>query len=557
VRTFCVNCSPVLGGEGKTRGVLVSLDDVTQLEHNEAELRKSKEEAEHANRAKSEFLARMSHEIRTPMNAILGFADILRRGYEENEAERQEYLETIHSSGQHLLELINDILDLSKIESGRLEIETSRCSPNTLIGEVVSVLSVRAAQKGIGLEFSWDGAAPQSIQTDPTRLRQALTNLVGNAVKFTEAGGIRVIARLVADKTAPKLAIDVIDSGIGIDPHSLERIFHPFAQADTSITRRFGGTGLGLSISRQIAEALGGAIAVRSEVGKGTTFTLTVAIGPMTGIDVLDPARLDSTTSSTSRGPQRPDATLTGVRVLVADDGESNRKLVSLVLHRAGAVIESARDGREACEMAGRNRYDVILMDMQMPVMDGYTAAATLRRNGIKVPIIALTAHAMRGDEEKCRAAGCSAFLTKPIDMDLLIRTVAEAAGLHESGSNKECSPAIVNCAGPSLQSTLPTDDPEFCQIVEEFIERLRTQVGAIGDAWSKGDLDELASLAHWVKGSGGTAGFPALTAPAKQLEQAAREQRLDEIAAAISQLQDLAARLAVPAVHGTSTIFP
>ena len=202
VRTFSVNCSPILGDQGKHRGVLASFDDVTQLEQKEIELRKSKDAAEGANRAKSEFLARMSHEIRTPMNAILGFADVLRRGYEENEVERQEYLETIHSSGQHLLELINDILDLSKIEAGKLEIELDRCSPHRLICEVVSVLSVRAEQKGVGLEFHWDGLAPESIETDRTRLRQVLTNLVGNAIKFTEKGSVSLVARLLPDGRA-------------------------------------------------------------------------------------------------------------------------------------------------------------------------------------------------------------------------------------------------------------------------------------------------------------------------------------------------------------------
>src|SRR5207248_1455639 len=199
IRSFVINCSPVLGHDGKYRGVLASFEDVTVLEAQKVELSKSKEAAEAANRAKSEFLARMSHEIRTPMNAILGFADVLRRGFEENAAERQEYLETIHSSGQHLLELINDILDLSKIESGRLAIEKTRCSPHQIISDVVTVLRVKAKPKGIALEYRWDGGdagIPETIATDPTRLRQVLTNLVGNAVKFTEKGGVTIVARM-------------------------------------------------------------------------------------------------------------------------------------------------------------------------------------------------------------------------------------------------------------------------------------------------------------------------------------------------------------------------
>jgi PAS domain S-box-containing protein len=563
LRSFSVNCSPVLGGEGETRGVLVSLDDVTRLEQNELELRKTKDEAESANRAKSDFLARMSHEIRTPMNAILGFADILRRGYEESAAERQEYLETIHSSGQHLLDLINDILDLSKIEAGKLEFETSRCSPHALISEVASILSVRARQKGIALLVEWDGKAPATIQTDPTRLRQAITNLIGNAIKFTETGGVRVVARIIRAGRTPKLSIDVIDSGIGMHRGILGRIFQPFSQADTSITRRFGGTGLGLSISKQIAEALGGDISVSSEPGKGSTFTLTIDTGPLDGVAMLDPQAIQSVATST-QNVIRPAARLDGVRVLLAEDGASNRKLISLMLERVGAVIESAEDGQAAVALAMKNTYHVILMDMQMPIMDGYTAATMLRRKGLTIPIIALTAHAMRGDEEKCRAAGCSGFVTKPIDMDLLLRTIADAAGVEltapaiptqEAPVGQPTSASASERRGtPMLQSTLPTDDPEFCQIVVEFVDRLRSQVGAISDAWSNGDLEQLATLAHWVKGSGGTAGFNALTEPARELELAARDKRLDEVAVSISHLQDLVNRIAAPAQPGLSS---
>ncbi|HEY2584974.1 MAG TPA: ATP-binding protein, partial [Tepidisphaeraceae bacterium] len=442
-------------------------------------------------------------------------------------------------------ELINDILDLSKIEAGRLDVERSRCSPHRLILEVIDVLSVRAGQKGTSLGFEWAGSVPETIETDPTRLRQALTNLVGNAIKFTETGGVRVVARIIQQPRAPRLSIDVIDTGVGIRPEVLGRIFEPFAQADTSITRRFGGTGLGLSISRQIAEALGGGIKVASEFGKGSTFTLMVGIGSLVGVAMLEPGAIDDAAPSQMRDVE-PAVCLPGLRVLLAEDGASNRKLIGLVLTRAGAVLDCAEDGQAAVDMATAREYEVILMDMQMPVMDGYTAAAELRRRGVKTPILALTAHAMSGDEEKCRGAGCSGFLTKPADMDVLLRSVADATRpRRDTGASPPPKDSVTG--GPPIHSTLPAEDPEFGEIIEEFVERLRSQVEAIIDAWAKGDLAELAALAHWVKGSGGTAGFPALTDPARALERAAREQRLDEVAGPIARLQDLAARIASP----------
>lgn len=587
VRTLSVNCSPVLGTAGKNRGVLISFEDVTVLENQEIELRKSKDAAESANRAKSDFLARMSHEIRTPMNAILGFTDVLRRGYEENETERQDYLNTIHASGQHLLELINDILDLSKIEAGKLEIELSRCSPHQLITEVVSVLIVRAREKGIGLEFEWNGRIPETIQTDPTRVRQALTNLIGNAIKFTDTGRVRVVARLAeSSSAAPYLDIDVIDSGIGMKPEALGRIFTPFAQADSSITRRFGGTGLGLSISKQIAEALNGSLTVKSEYGKGTDFRLRIATGSLADVTLLDKPPRRSTAGRGASGQAA--IRLPGTRILLVEDGESNRKLFSLVLQRAGATIDQAADGKTGSDLALAGNYQVILMDMQMPIMDGYTAAAYLRQHSLQTPIIALTAHAMRGDEEKCRAAGCSGFLTKPIDVDLLLRTVSDAAypqgapaevaapvgasnapmatslpaGAiaipdHKDDKMAAAVPITSTSAMLSLHSTLPTEDPEFCAIVEEFIDRLHNQIGAIQNAWHAQEFSELASLAHWVKGSGGTAGFHDLTDPARELERAVRDNQTSEIAGKIAELQAIADRIVRPSVQHAASPEP
>jgi signal transduction histidine kinase len=244
-RAFMVNCSPVLGGGGKYGGVLVSFDDVTLLEEHKAELKTSKKEADAANHAKSEFLANMSHEIRTPMNAILGFTEVLKRGYAKSEADSKKHLDTIHSSGKHLLELINDVLDLSKVEAGRLDVEKIQLTPHVLIRDVVKALAVKADEKGISLDFEVSGRIPETISSDPTRLRQIVTNLVGNAIKFTDQGGVKVVLRLASLNDASQLAIDIIDSGVGMPEDKLETIFEAFVQADTSVTRQFGGTGLG------------------------------------------------------------------------------------------------------------------------------------------------------------------------------------------------------------------------------------------------------------------------------------------------------------------------
>jgi signal transduction histidine kinase/CheY-like chemotaxis protein len=394
------------------------------------QLRAAKMQAEQASESKSSFLANMSHEIRTPMTAILGYADLLA----DEEAtptsqSRADVVRTIQRNGEHLIQIINDILDISKIEAGRLGVEHIDVSPLEMLDEVHELLENRATSKGLQLKLEYMWPLPVKISSDPVRLKQILVNLAGNAIKFTGSGSVTL--RVRCDAKLEMLSIDVMDTGIGMDKKGLANLFQAFSQAEASTTRKFGGTGLGLTISRRLANLLGGDITVDSVKGKGSTFTVSVATGNMSGVEWLQssPTPKQELTDEPKRVIDLP---LSGGRILLAEDGLDNQRLIAFHLTRAGANVEIANNGLIAMEKAltasrAGMGFDIVLMDIEMPEMDGLTATRNLRESRYDGKIVALTAHAMAGDRDRCLEAGCDDYLTKPINKQKLIEMCTQS----------------------------------------------------------------------------------------------------------------------------------
>lgn len=480
-------------------------------------------EVERATQAKSEFLATMSHEIRTPLNAILGMADLLAESHLD--ADQQKYVDVFQRAGANLLGLINDILDLSKVEAGHLELESVNFELAEVIARVLELTRVKATAKALALGSSLAEDLPPMLIGDPPRLRQILINLLGNAMKFTDAGRLDVeVSRDPEDEHAGALLFRVRDTGIGIASDKLDVIFENFSQADSSTTRKYGGTGLGLAISRRLVELMGGRIWVESTLGQGSTFLFTVKLG------VCDlPSLVAASHEAAARAVTTP-TDLPVVHILLADDSEDNRFLIREYLKRTPCNLEFAENGETALGMMKFRHYDLVLMDAHMPVMDGYAATCAIRtweqqHGGRPVPIIALTADAFKEAVDQSLSAGCDAHLTKPIAK----ATLVEAIRLHALACDQppQSVPAPIAEAESSLSALAP-----------RYLENMGKQLEVLRLAESLEDYGTIQRVGHNLHGTGASFGFPRITEFGIALEQAAKDRAMSKIRTAITEFE-------------------
>ena len=454
---------PDRSSSGQVRGYFSLKQDITEQRRASVALDLAKRAAESASRAKSDFLANMSHEIRTPMSAILGYATLLSGHI--SDPDDLACIDAIQRNGNHLMELLNNILDLSKVEAGMLQAELIRISPGGLLRDVVDSTRVHSNERGLALELIHETPLPATIESDPTRLRQILLNLLSNAIKFTEHGSVRVVARLQAQERL--LVVEVHDTGIGIPDDRQDQLFDPFTQADSSVTRQYGGTGLGLTITKRLVELLGGQLTLESRVGLGSIFTFSVATGSLERVPMADPEELQQ------REPAHPTVHLRGARVLVVDDRRDMRYLLQTYLEEVGAEVWTAADGHVAINSVRSGaKLDAIVLDMQMPELDGYEAARRLRALGYRGRLIALTANAMKGDRERCLEAGCDEYLSKPVDRHRLFRLIADVLRAR-SEQLAQARSETTEAREPARRRVLVVDDNhDSAEVLARLLER-------------------------------------------------------------------------------------
>lgn len=498
-RAFLSHVSENIGIAINTSDVRKKVQDLLEkLEIATATAEQAKDVAEKANDFKSAFLANISHEIRTPLAAILGFAELLRNPQLTSD-KRKEFLDIIYRNGESLSVIINDVLDLSKVEAGHLNLELTQTDPRKKVQDVVALLNESASKKGLSLECTFDSSTPATLVSDPTRVRQVLLNLVGNAIKFTNSGSVKIHTYSdFTDAASIKICFKVTDTGIGIKHSERENIFEMFAQADETVTRRFGGTGLGLALARNLARALGGDIWLAdSTVGKGSTFLFQL-------VDQVKSAdgNLAAPLLVSKNSVPHSNEILSGLKVLIIDDTPDNRTLFSNCLTNYGASCEIAVNGTHGIQKALNGNFDIVLMDIQMPEMDGYTASRSLRTAGYKKPIVALTAHALVQIREKCLAAGYSDHLTKP----------ATAFELVEM---------ILKWTKPL---TLPLQNPKEFQVSEDmlvvYLERRALDLKLLKLAIIENSVEDFNRIGHQLTGNAKSYGFENLVPLAVKMEK-------------------------------------
>ncbi|MEZ5400100.1 MAG: ATP-binding protein [Bryobacteraceae bacterium] len=510
----------------ETAGALKA--ELGRREELEAQLCRAKEAAETASRAKTDFLATVSHEIRTPLHAILGTADLLAESPLDR-TQRQQ-VEMFQRAGRNLLTIINDILDLTKIESGRLDFETIEIDLEEILRDAAALVFPAAFRKGLAVDLHFAPDLETRWSGDPTRIRQVLLNLLGNAVKFTDRGSVRVDARPAAGGEPGMIEISVADTGTGIPSDKLASVFDDFTQADSSTTRRYGGTGLGLSIARRLIEHMGGSIHVTSEPGKGATFTFTMLLRP----------RAAATPPRPRPVPQALAGFAPALEVLIAEDSEDNQVLMSAFLAKTPHRLTFVNDGREAVEAFSSRCFDLVLMDIQMPVMDGLEATRFIRaveaeRRLPRIPVVAVTASALAHDRQATVAAGCDQHLTKPLSRERLLACLDEFASMR--------------CPAPEAASPIVPRIPDGLEaLAATFLDARRKELLRFHQLLALADFDEIRRLGHKLKGAGGGYGFPELTAAGAAIEQAAKLEQACRIRTELGRIQDYLDRVRLPA---------